>query len=436
MTSIGDYAFFVCSGLTSVTIPGSVTSIGNGTFEGCTGLTSVTIPNSVTSIGEWAFNGCSGLTSVTIPGSVTSIGSNAFSYCTSLTSVTIGSGVTSIGSNAFEGCTGLTSVTIPNSVTSIGGRAFYGCSGLTSVTIGSGVTSIGGWAFSYCTSLTSVTIPNSVTSIGSQAFYGCTGLTSVTIPNSVTSIGSQAFDGYYLESVISLIEEPFAITGKNDNDYRTFSLNTFSNATLYVPSGTIDKYKATAGWQDFFFIEEVGGGTPTPGPEPEEKVCAKPTIHYQNGQLSFKCATEGAEFKYDIADSDVTNGSGSTVNLNVTYHVSVYATKPNYTNSETATATLCWIDVEPQKEGITGDEDAVTEVKAMPVLIQSEGNGLTIEGAEAGTPIRVYDLSGRLIGSTTAVEGATRVNVAAAAEKVVIVKVGERSVKVRISRSV
>jgi len=99
-----------------------------------------------------------------------------------------------------------------------------------------------------------------------------------------------------------------------------------------------------------------------------------------------------------------------------------------YTNSETATATLCWIDVEPQKEGIT--DDAVTEVKAMPVLIQSEGNGLTIEGAEAGTPISVYDLSGRLIGNTTAVEGATRVNVAAAAEKVVIVKVGERSVKV------
>jgi len=230
-----------------------------------------------------------------------------------------------------------------------------------------------------------------------------------------------------------LIEEPFAIYGKNDNSYRTFSLNTFNNATLYVPAGTIDKYKATAGWKDFFFIEEGDGGgiTPDPGPTPEEKVCAKPTIHYQNGQLSFKCATEGAEFKYDIADSDVTNGSGSTVDLNVTYHISVYATREGYTNSETATATLCWIDVEPQKEGITGDEDAVTEVKAMPVLIQSEGSGLTIEGAEAGTAIRVYDLSGKLIGNTTAVEGATRVNVAAAAEKVVVVKVGERSVKVR-----
>jgi hypothetical protein len=147
--------------------------------------------------------------------------------------------------------------------------------------------------------------------------------------------------------------------------------------------------------------------------------------------LSFQCATEGVEFISEITDSDIKKSYTAEVDLSVTYHVSVYATKPNYTNSEAATATLCWIDVEPQKEGITDDADAVTEVKAMPVLIQSEGSGLTIEGAEAGTPIRIYDLSGKLIGSTTAVEGATRVNVAAAAEKVVIVKVGERSVKVR-----
>ena len=63
VTSIGDYAFYDCTGLTSVAIPNSVTSIGSSAFEYCSGLTSVTIPNSVTSIGNWAFNGCSGLTS-------------------------------------------------------------------------------------------------------------------------------------------------------------------------------------------------------------------------------------------------------------------------------------------------------------------------------------------------------------------------------------
>ena len=88
VTSIGNYVFWHCSGLTSVTIPNSVTSIGNYAFSGCSGLTSITIPNSVTSIGYSAFSGCSGLTSVTIPNSVTSIGGYAFSGCSGLTSVT------------------------------------------------------------------------------------------------------------------------------------------------------------------------------------------------------------------------------------------------------------------------------------------------------------------------------------------------------------
>ena len=81
------YKFYGCSGLTSVTIPNSVTSIGNGAFYGCSGLTSITIPNSVTSIGHFAFNYCSGLTSVTIPNSVTSIGNYAFSSCEGLTRI-------------------------------------------------------------------------------------------------------------------------------------------------------------------------------------------------------------------------------------------------------------------------------------------------------------------------------------------------------------
>ena len=110
----------------------SVTAIGNYAFIVCTSLTSVTIPNSITSIGQGAFFGCSGLTSISIPNSVTSIGAEAFRSC-SFVSVTIPNSVTSIGSHAFIKCRNLTSVTIPNSVTSIDKYTFWGCSGLTSV---------------------------------------------------------------------------------------------------------------------------------------------------------------------------------------------------------------------------------------------------------------------------------------------------------------
>ena len=116
-----------------VVIEDGVTSIGDYAFYHCSSLTSITIPNSVKSIGNYAFISCSGLTSVTIPNSVTSIGGNAFYGCTSLTSVTIPNSVTSIGNYAFT-CSGLISITIPNSVTSIGNHAFVDCSGLTSIT--------------------------------------------------------------------------------------------------------------------------------------------------------------------------------------------------------------------------------------------------------------------------------------------------------------
>ena len=193
VTSIVDFAFYECSGLTSVTIPNSVISIGSYAFCMCGGLTSITIPNSVTSIGNQAFQQCSSLTSVIIPNSVITIGGCAFFGCSGLTSITISNGVISIGDDAFSGCSGLTSVTIPNSVTSIGSSTFSSCIGLTSVTIPNSVTSIGSNAFSGCSGLTSITIPNSVTSIDSYAFSGCSGLTSVTIPSSVISIGGYAF---------------------------------------------------------------------------------------------------------------------------------------------------------------------------------------------------------------------------------------------------
>ena len=376
----------------------------------------------VTSIGSYAFYDCSGLTSVTIPNSVTSIGDFAFYYCSGLTSVTISNSVTSIGNSAFSSCSGLTSVTIPNSVTSIGNYAFSMCSGLTSVTIPNSVTSIGNHAFRYCFGLTSVTIPNSVTSIGDEAFYDCSGLTSVTIGSGVTSIGNDAFDGVDIPTVISLIENPFTITGKT-SDYRTFSQNTFNNATLYVPNGTIDKYKATDGWKDFVFIEEGTGG----GDTPTTQKCEKPTISYENGQLKFASATDGAEFISEITDSDIKKNYEATVSLTATYNISVYATKSGYDNSETATATLCWIDASPKTEGIT---NGIANIPAQAVLIQSEGGSIKVQGVDEGTQVNVYGINGTQAGSAISQSGAAIVNTNLQPGSIAIVKIGQKSVKV------
>ena len=450
VTSIGESAFAYCSGLTTVEIPNSVTSIGKKAFLGCSGLSSVTIGNSVTTIGSSAFNGCSGLTSVEIPNSVTSIGEFAFCDCSGLTSVEIPNSVTSIGEGAFERCSGLTSVEIPNSVTSIGKGAFLNCSGLTKIDVASdnttydsrdncnaiietvsntlivgcqntiipnSVTSIGESAFESCEGLTSVEIPNSVTSIGESAFESCEGLTSVEIPNSVTSIGYAAFSSCDISTVTSLIENPFAI---NSN---VFSQDTRMNATLYIPKGTIDKYKATEGWKDFMFIEEGtdGGETPT------VQKCEKPTISYKNGKLTFKSATAGAVCQSSITDTDIKSYSGNEIQLGVTYNISVYATKTGYENSETATATLCWIDVEPKTEGI---DNGVAQVKSNAVLIQSNDGVVTVSGVDDGKDVAVYSVDGQMVSSAKVRDNQTSLVTSLRKGEIAIVKIGEKSVKV------
>ena len=104
-----------------------VASLGASCFKDCCGLTSITIPSSVTSLGASCFYDCDGLTSITIPSSVTSLGASCFFNCTSLTSITIPSSVTSLGESCFECCSGLTSITIPSSVTSLGDECFSYC---------------------------------------------------------------------------------------------------------------------------------------------------------------------------------------------------------------------------------------------------------------------------------------------------------------------
>lgn len=257
--AIGKFAFYGCSGLTSLTIPNSVTSIGYYAFSGCSGLTSIEIPNSVTSIGEEVFSGCSGLKSLTIPSrlinssiqkcskleSLTVYGDVISSNCSqliknnpSLASVTI-ENATSIADHAFSGCSGLTSINIPTSVTSIGKAAFKDCSGLSkAMVIPSNVTEIADETFMGCSSLPSVRLTSNVTSIGNHAFDGCKAFTSFAFTPKITSIGNSAFrncsglTSITLQSKVAQLGD-YAFADCENLEKATFNSNVEINATTF-----------------------------------------------------------------------------------------------------------------------------------------------------------------------------------------------------------
>ena len=470
VTSIGNYAFLNCSGLTSVTIPNSVTSIGDAAFSGCSSLTSITIPNSVTSIEESAFRGCSGLISVTIPNSVTSIEQFAFRGCSGLISATIGNAVMSIGNGGFRDCSSLTSVTIPNSLLNIGQEAFIGCSNLTTVHISdlaawckitfngydsnplyyahhlylgeeevkdlvipNSVTRIGGIAFSDCIGLTSVTIPNSVTDIGEDAFYGCSSLATLTLPEDIKIIRKGTFQGCRIKNIVipAKVEFIYADAFRCDGTEEVKVLattppwahdNAFGNYNipLYVPTESINDYQSTNPWSKFSTLKNLSG-------EDADLKCKTPTISYSNGKLTFNCETEGVEYNSSITDTDIKDYTTSSIQLNVTYTVKVYAVKSGYQNSDVATATLCWIDVEPKTEGI---ETGVAQVPAKAVLVQSREGVLTVQGTDDGTQVSVYDIDGTLAGNGVSCNGQATISTNLQAGSIAIVKIGQKAVKV------
>ena len=346
VTEIKDYAFYYCSGLTSITIHNSVTSIGDLAFYACDGLTEVTIPNSVTSIGYEAFYGTAWYNNQ--PNGILYLDNCCLGYKGDdpTGSLSLKEGTRLIGSSAFSECSGLISITIPNSVTTIGDYAFYFCDGLTEVTI-----------------------PNSVTTIGDKTFYYCSGLTSITIPNSVTSIGSSAFYSCKnLRVVKSLSNTPQQC---NDN---AFGSN--PAALLMVPKGSMMSYMIADGWRHFTKIQEF---------EVEDAVKPVLTIAYPEGGVIKQKVDNGTILELQIVPSNGWKCNSVTFNgVDVTNNLDADG---NYnTPSITADSQLSIVFVK--------DDGGVESTLANDIKVCVNGNTVTILGADEFDDVEIYNTSG------------------------------------------
>ena len=348
------------------------------------------------------------------------------------------------------------------------------------------VTAIGKNAFRNCTELTSVIIPNTTLTIEEDAFNGCSSLSCLTIPSSVRRVESGALMGTMLDKLIfedgdnllffnyynneankiylgrdifcsvvmssdrldilaispQVKEIPYENVNKRiyclSNQPNLikckFKNNTYLHTKLYVPISTKDEFLAAEGWKNFFQIEEMdvadmwnGQGEPPTDDDTQQQKCEKPFIHYSEGKLSFECATDGATCQSTITDTDIASYSENEIQLSVTYNISVYASKAGFGNSETVTATLCWIDADPKTEGI---ESGVAQVRANAVLIQSHDGTVSVEGVADGTDITIYDTSGQMVGSTKAHCNYTTIATNLRNGSVAIVRIGDKSLKI------
>lgn len=286
--SIGDKAFYLETGLNSVSIPKTVTKIGVMAFEDCRNLKTANIPSSVTSLGQRAFFRCEALETLkadditawcnmeigqdanplpyvkhfivggeevvdlVIPETVNRIGSQAFHGYAGLKSVSFSSSVTAIGDYAFYGCKGLVSAKLPNTITELGAQAFYECSSLSDLTLSSGLTTIKEKTFYGCSSLTTLSIPDAVTEIETSAFRNCTNIKSIYIGSGLRILGQYAFQSCSeLTDVYCWAVSSPKITGYNKDYSLPFYNSHVEYATLHVPEASISDYQENTVWKGF-----------------------------------------------------------------------------------------------------------------------------------------------------------------------------------------
>ena len=455
VVGIGNYAFSGNENVTSVSIPKTITTIGQDAFSNCNPtsvyindleawcninfvsqysnpiygqsvdcgnlflngelVTDLVIPSTITKINDYAFNRCDCIESLTIPNSVTSIGRWAFWACENLKSVNLPNSIRSIEEAAFAACYNLTSVIIPNSVTSISSYAFAHLRNLSSLTISSSLSTIKENTFMNLTSLKTLIIPGSVNTIYREAFEGCSELKSVVFEN----------NNYYLymyENVFKNCRKIETVTCYSTNPPTTrediFNGVYINYATLIVPQTALDKYKNTYPWNKFGTIKTIEGT--------ERNKCSTPIIKYEKGKLTYTCETEGAEYVSNISSNDINTFYTDKVALSACYNISVTAKKDGYDNSDVATAKLYWLP-----SSGTLETDNINTAAMRGIAIQTAGGFINISGLDNNERVDFFGVDGKSLGSAKSIDGC--VTFATKSETVVIAKIGNERVKIKVN---
>ena len=476
LTYIGSNAFYGCRKLTSLSIPGTVTSIESGAVA-YSGIKKLRLEDGNSTLRIAAYSEgvhfyssfyCNNIDTLYLGRNLTGGGgksgffeTNVYSeYKNTLSEITIGQCVTIIPSHVFW-CSKAKKIVIPSSVTKIQDDAFDGChyeelifeNGDTPIELGihvyedwslkkieycvmhnyslknlyigrdiklAQVGSQGSTNYDYVhgfynlSSLKNVTIGENVTELPNHLFRDCNGIEKIVLPKKLSNLNGALVGCTGIMDITCQSTIPPSVTSSS------FTNNQYLNAAVQVTEDAYDTYKANEVWGQFW------GLTKTSSSEIETKKCNKPTINYSYGKLSFHCDTEGAEYHSTITDLDIASYNTNEVQLDVTYNISVYATKAGYENSDVATATLCWIDVEPKTEGLVDD---IAQVRAKAILIQSMDGQIVLSGIDDGTRIYAYKVNGQQVGSAISHNGQANLTTNLKPGSIVIIKIGERSVK-------